>query len=189
VDPGERVRRLQHGHAQARTISPHYDEVFRDVQARVADSGSIGKSDIAALTCWKRLRADTPWVMALLEWSDADVRDITRPAVLVVRNGDVAESAGKAREMLRPLPGFGRGTALASAVLTAAAPLRLAVFDKNARLGLGQIGLELPVNASSFYAKYMTLIEQCRSEAADAGHEWLAREVDLALYMLGKQRT
>jgi hypothetical protein len=31
----------------------------------------------------------------------------------------------------------------------------------------------------------MTLIDQCRTEAADAGQRWTARDVDLALFILG----
>jgi hypothetical protein len=36
-----------------------------------------------------------------------------------------------------------------------------------------------------FYARYMTLIEQCRAGGSDAGNRWLARDVDLALWILG----
>jgi hypothetical protein len=185
--PADRVTHLEQGLADAqKMISPYYDEVFREVQRRISDAGSVGKSDIAVLTFWKRLRADTRWVPALLERPDHEVREITGPAVLAARTGDVTQAAGRAREMLRPLPGFKQGTALASAVLAAAAPTRLAVFDKRAHSALGQVGLELPGNAPGFYAHYTSLIEQCRTEAAGAGLTWSARDVDLALYMLGK---
>lgn len=97
------------------------------------------------------------------------------------RDGDVSEAAGRAREFLRPLPGFGQGTALASALLTAAAPDRLAVYDRRARQGLERVGLELPDAPPHFYARYMRLIEQCRAEAADEGYQWSARDIDLAL--------
>ena len=90
---------------------------------------------------------------------DAEVRQVTGRAVVAARRGDVIKAAGDARETLRALPGFGRGTALASALLTAAAPARLAVFDKRARSGLGKVGLELTDDAPFFYARYMMLIE------------------------------
>ena len=83
-------------------------------------------------------------------------------------------------------PGFGQGTALASALLTAAAPTRLAVYDKRARSGLQKVELELPDRGPRFYARYMTLIEQCRTEGTDEGNRWSARDVDLALWILGK---
>jgi hypothetical protein len=90
------------------TISPYYDEVFREVQQRISNAGSVGKADIAMLTFWKRLRADTRWVMTLLGRPDSEVREITGPAVLAARTDEVIEAAGRAREMLRPLPGFAR---------------------------------------------------------------------------------
>jgi hypothetical protein len=182
----ERVARLEHGLAEAQeTISPHYDDVFHEVQHRIAAVGSFGKSDIAMLSFWKRLRADTPWVRKLLGLADVEVRRVTGPAVIAAREGDPIEAAGQAREMLRPLPGFAQGTALASALLTAASPTRLAVYDKRARKGLHQLGLELADEPPLFYARYMMLIEQCRTEAAGLGHRWSPRDVDLALYMLG----
>ena len=139
------------------------------------------------LSFWKRLRADTPWVTKLLQWPDAEVREVTGRAVVAARQGDVIKSAGDAREMLRELPGFGQGTALASALLTAAAPGRLAVYDKHARSGLRKIELELTDEAPHFYARYMILIEQCRAEGADVGNRWSARDVDLALWNLGRK--
>ena len=137
------------------------------------------------LSFWKRLRVDTPWVTKLLQWPEADVRKVTGRAVVTACRGDVVKAAGDAREMLRELPGFGQGTALASALLTAAAPARLAVYDKRARSGLQMVELELTEDAPRFYARYMTLIEQCRAEGADVGNRWSARDVDLALWILG----
>ena len=184
--PEERIARLEQGLAEARkAISPHYDDVFREVQRRVTAVGSIGKSDIAMLSFWKRLRADTRWVRKLLGLGDVEVRRVTGPAVIAAREGDPIEAAGRARELLRPLPGFAQGAALASALLTAASPTRLAVYDKRARKGLGELELELADKPPLFYARYMMLIEQCRAEAADLGHRWSPRDVDLALYMLG----
>ena len=85
------------------------------------------------------------------------------------------------------MPGFASGTALASAVLTAVCPARLAVYDKRARRGLRDVEPELADDAPRFYATYLTLIEQCRSEALQDGHRWSAHDVDLALYILGKK--
>jgi hypothetical protein len=184
--PEQRVACLEQGLAKAReTISPHYDDVFREVQQRISAVGSAGKADIAMLSFWKRLRADTRWVPRLLELPDSRVREVTGPAVVAAQDGDASEAAGQAREMLRPLPGFASGTALASALLTAASPTRLAVYDRHARKGLEEVELELTGKPPLFYARYMRQIQRCRAEAADAGHRWSARDVDLALFMLG----
>jgi hypothetical protein len=78
------------------------------------------------------------------------------------------------------------GTALASAVLTAASPTRLAVYDRHARKGLEEVELELTDKPPLFYARYMRLIQRCRAEAEDEGRRWSARDVDLALFMLGR---
>jgi hypothetical protein len=51
-------------------------------------------------------------------------------------------------------------------------------------VGLQKAELELPNASPHFYARYMSLIEQCRAEAVDEGHQWSAREVDLALWVL-----
>lgn len=186
MEPEGRVACLKQGLAEAQeTISPHYDDVFREVQQRIGGAGSAGKADIAMLTCWKRLRADTPWVAKLLGLPDSEVREVTTPAVVAARNGNVVEAAGQAREMLRSLPGFAQGTALASAVLTAASPTRLAVYDKRARRGLQKVELELADQGPAFYGRYMTLIERCLAEARQMGCRWLARDVDLALFILG----
>jgi hypothetical protein len=184
--PDDRVARLYQCLAKAReTISPFYDDVFREVQHRISTCGSAGKADIAILCFWKRLRADTPWVPRLLDLPDSRVRDVTGEAIAILNTGNDHEAAGQAREILRSLPGFAQGTAVASAVLTAAAPTRLAVYDKRAHTGLQKVELELTDKAPFFYARYLALIEQCRMEAADIGHRWTARDVDLALFVLG----
>jgi len=108
--PKERVAYLERGLAEAReTISPHYDDVFREVQQRISAAGSVGKADIAMLSFWKRLRADTRWVTKLLQLPDAEVREVTGRAVIAARGGDAIKAAVDAREILRALPGFGRG--------------------------------------------------------------------------------
>lgn len=189
IDVPERIRLLSEGWESARGIAEYYDELFNEVAERIEIAGSVGKGDIAMLTVWKRLRANTPWVTDLLgHWSEKEVRDTTGPAVRAAREGDVIESARKAIDILRPLPGIGRGRALASAVLTAAAPTRLAVYDDRSRKGLGVVGLDLPSTpAKSLYARYMQLVEQCRDEVNTHSNDaWPARNVDLALFMLGK---
>ncbi|KJV03907.1 hypothetical protein [Rhodococcus sp. PML026] len=109
--------------------SEAYDEVLFDVVARVEDAKSLGKVDIGALLLWKRLRADTPWVMALNRTPDAVVRQATAAMYVEANNVtvDTVTAAGEARSALSGLPGFSSGDALASALILAASPERMAV--------------------------------------------------------------
>ncbi|GAA5120729.1 hypothetical protein [Haloechinothrix salitolerans] len=167
-------------------VSPAYDEVLHQVSDRIGTSGSIGKVDIGALVFWKRLQANTKWANRLGAMPDHDIRAVTAEAVTVAKDGDIPtpHAAERARDVLRVLPGFGSGPALASAVLTAAAPGRMAVYDRRARNGLTKLGLELPRERR--YGHYMERVEQLRLCASERGLDWSARDVDMALYMLGR---
>ncbi|WAL71581.1 hypothetical protein OU787_08725 [Kitasatospora sp. YST-16] len=126
-------------------VSVAHDAVLLEVSQRIAFSGSIGKSDIGALLFWKRLRANTRWAAALLAMPDEAVRRVTAPAVESMRDERLAlaEAARQGRAALTSLPGFKNGDALASALLTAAAPHRMAVYDERAQSGLELLGLSL----------------------------------------------
>ncbi|WP_246036221.1 hypothetical protein [Sinomonas susongensis] len=179
--------KLQSAYADFQAVSaPAYDEVLRETSERIRVTGSIGKADIGALLFWKRLRADTPWVRALLVIGEAEVRAATRPAVDAVNDEmlTVIEAAAAGRRALAALPGLGVGDALASALLLAAAPTRMAVYDRRAQIGLESLGLSLS-RAPGRYARYMKLVEDLRGLAELHGFSWSARDVDLALYSLG----
>lgn len=167
-------------------VSPHYDEVLHEVSDRVGGSGSIGKSDIGAILFWKRLRADTPWVRDLMVIPDLDVRHVTAKAVNLVRDEalSVPAAAAAGRSALGGLPGLTKGDALASALLTAAAPGRMAVYDRRAQSGLEALGMSLSA-APGRYSRYMEHVEALRAVAKDRDHAWAARDIDLALYWLG----
>jgi len=170
-----------------RDVPTCYDEPLEEVASRVADSGSIGKSDIGTLLFWKRLRADTAWAARLLRLPDSEVRRRTTPVVAAATDPrvSVVDAARTARRLLVDLPGMKKGDALASALLCAAAPARLAIYDSRAQRGLALVELELS-DAAGRYSRYLALIEQCRTELAGAGLAWRAREVDLALFQLGR---
>lgn len=167
--------------------SPSYDEVLLEVAERIDSSGSIGKADIGSLLFWKRLRADTSWVKQLMTMREVEVRSVTEKAVSAVSDPSrtVPESASAGRSALSPLPGFSRGDALASALLLAAAPTRMAVYDRRAQAGLEKLGLVLSA-ARGRYGRYMGLVEDIRGTARLNGHDWSARDVDLALYWHGR---
>lgn len=166
-------------------VSTHYDEVLRDVAAAIEETGSIGKADIGALLFWKRLRANTPWVGKLHAVAEVDVRRVTARAVQAVRDPDLSLSAAASigREALAALPGFRSGDALASALLTAAAPSRMAIYDVRAHAGLTRLGLTLPPRRR--YGTYLGHLDDLLRGAPEEANDWLPRDVDLALYMLG----
>lgn len=173
--------------ARSEVNSQVYDELLYEVAARVESNGSIGKADVGALLFWKRLQANTPWAGRLQLMPEVRVRAVTAVAVEAVRDTSVvtSEAARRGRAALSPLPGFAKGDALASALLLAAAPGRMAVYDRRAQAALDI--LELPLtSASGRYGRYMALVEELRGEAsARSGTPWIARDVDLALYWLG----
>lgn len=70
---------------------------------------------------------------------------------------------------------------------TAAAPDRMAVYDRRAQTGLEKLGLSLSP-ARVRYGRYMTIVVGLASEAERRGHPWSPRQVDLALYALGGQK-
>ncbi|MFJ4206494.1 hypothetical protein ACIP2Y_43755 [Streptomyces sviceus] len=141
-------------------ISPHYDEVFHDITQRTQHAGSLGKTDIAALTVWKRLSAQTPWASALMSLPDTHVRAVTQRAVTAVRDTTLTrtEAARTGRGIIWELPGFRTGDALASAILTAAAPTRMAVYDRRAQHALNTLGLPLTPTPGR-YGRYLQLLD------------------------------
>lgn len=171
-----------------RTVSTHYDEVLQEVAERAQGTGSLGKADVGALLRWKRLRADTPWVSALMALPDRQVREHTAVAITAVRDETVPvpDAASNGRRALSPLPGFQSGDALASALLLAAAPLRMAVYDKRVQHALvNRLGLTLTA-APGRYGRYMRLVGDLQQVAAGHGERWTARDVDVALFELGR---
>ncbi|MCU6481942.1 hypothetical protein [Arthrobacter sp. A2-55] len=169
---------------------PSYDEVLFEVAARVGTSGSIGKADIGALLFWKRLRADTRWVRHIMNLPDHQVRNETRTAVEAANDPDLStpDAAAAGRLALSSLPGFKSGDALASALLLAAAPDRMAVYDTRAQKGLKELDLELTA-ARGRYGRYMGIVEGLKATALHYGQTWTARDVDLGLYSLGGRKS
>jgi len=149
-------------------------------------SGSLGKADIGALLVWKRLSARTRWAAALMALPDTQVRAATGKAWAAVRDASVprALAAQAGRAALVSLPGFHKGDALASAVLTAAAPLRMAVYDSRAQLALGSLGIALTAE-SGRYGRYMGIIDEILARRQPSEQEWTARDVDVALFSMG----
>jgi hypothetical protein len=190
MTPEQRCVALAEGLKRYRqAVCPEYDETLQDVIRHAAAAGSLGKTDLGALLLWKRIRTG-PWAEKLLCMPDSKVRKITAAASVAARDQQraVPEAARRARQALVELPGAQTGDPFASAVILAAAPDRMAVYDYRAHLGLWRSGLRL-AEGSRLYQRYMELVEQCRAELRDHGHgNWSTREVDLALFTLGQHR-
>jgi hypothetical protein len=163
-----------------------YDELIREVIGRVEAAGSIGKLDIGGILLWKRLRADTKWARALLSLPDAEIRLVTGRAVAAVRDQDASapDAARAGRIVLGELPGLVSGDALASALLFAAAPDRMAVYDKRAHRAIDRLGIELS-DAPGRYRRYMEIVDAIRDAVRERGDDCTSRDVDLALYHFG----
>ncbi|MFF4978271.1 hypothetical protein [Streptomyces sp. NPDC001083] len=168
-------------------ISPHYDEVFHDVARRTEHAESLGKTDIAALVVWKRLSAQTPWVTELMSLSDTQVRAVTKRAVTAVRDTarTRSEAARTGRGIIAELPGFRTGDALASAVLTAAAPQRMAVYDRRVQHALDALGLPLAPTPGR-YGRYLQLLDDLLQHGGAHADGWTPRDIDTALYWTGR---
>ncbi|MFF1284503.1 hypothetical protein ACFVY4_27655 [Streptomyces sp. NPDC058299] len=168
-------------------VSPHYDEVLHEVAQRTEHTGSLGKTDIAALAVWKRLSAQTRWVTALMSLPDTHVRAVTERAVTAVRDTTLpsSEAAREGRGIIAELPGFRTGDALASAVLTAAAPQRMAVYDRRVQHALDTLRLTLTPTPGR-YGRYLQLLDDLLHHGRARADGWSARDIDTALYWTGR---
>ncbi|TWH23288.1 hypothetical protein L618_001300001230 [Rhodococcus rhodochrous J45] len=187
--PGQRdlVAALAEAHSRYPTLEggSFYDEVLLEVQARTERDGAIGKADIGGLMLWKRLNLSTAWTRELNEWPDRKVRAITAEAFELARDTDrtIPEAAQAARSALLELPGCQRGAAVASTVLTAGAPDRMAVYDRRAVAAL--VGLGFP-DPDGYYSRYMAAVcELVVKVNVMTGGWWNPRDVDKALFVLG----
>lgn len=187
-DAGGVVEKLIAAHAgYHNSRNEYYDEVLHDVEHRIAASGSAGKTDVAALVSWKRLNASAVWVRELMQLPESAVRDATGTAFEAARSTEsISEAAAHAVEALHPLPGLRRGGAVASAVLTAGVPERMAVYDRRAHASLRKLGISIGHKAG-IYSRYMAVVEALRYDVNSArGLAWRARDVDLALYWMAE---
>ncbi|MFJ8469939.1 hypothetical protein [Streptomyces swartbergensis] len=121
---------------------------------------------------------------------DAHVREVTKRAVTAVRDTAVprSEAARTGRSIMWELPGFRTGDTLASAALTAAAPTRMAVYDRRVQHALDTLGLTL-TRTPGRYSRYMQLLDDLLQHNRAPADGWTARDIDTALYWTGKTPT
>lgn len=165
-------------------VGSPYDEIMLEIQDRAASAGSLGKSDIGALLLWKRLNLNTVWSRALNNTPDAEVRQLTGEAISQARRTDLSipVAAREARTTLVDLPGCANGHAVASTLLVAGAPDRMAVYDRRALKAIHMLGLERPDRYSSYVATICDLLGLVNS----SDRQWVPRDVDRALFMIGE---
>ena len=77
------------------------------------------------------------------------------------------------------LPGCRTGDALASALMCAANPGDMAVYDRRADHALKILGLGVSAKPGR-YGRYIQTVTNLRDAAAEIGITWSARRVDLA---------
>jgi len=184
-DSTDRVMKLKEAHSRYpnHADGAPYDEVFIAVQAAVERSASVGKYEIGALMLWKRLNLSSRWTRELNNMGDQQVRAITASAIALARDESLAipEGARAARQALTGLPGCRHGNAVASTILTAGAPDRMAIYDVRAVAALNRLKCPDP---EGNYGKYMTTVAGLVAEVNSCGLSWCPRDVDKALYML-----
>ncbi|WP_314225800.1 hypothetical protein [Streptomyces zaehneri] len=117
---------------------------------------------------------------------DTQVRAVTERAVTAVRDTTLprSEAAHAGRGIIWELPGFRTGDALASAILTAAAPQRMAVYDRRVQHALDTLGLTLTPTPGR-YGRYLHLLDDLLQHGAARADGWTARDIDTALYWTG----
>jgi hypothetical protein len=121
---------------------------------------------------------------------DTQVRAVTQRAVTAVRDTALTrgEAARTGRGVIWELPGFRTGDALASAILTAAAPHRMAVYDSRVQHALDALGLTLTPTPGR-YGRYMQLLDDLLEHGAAHAEGWTARDIDTALYWTGRPNS
>lgn len=165
-----------------------YDEVLREVAARADRAHCLSKADLGALVVWKRLRADTRWAKSLMETPDSRVREVTHDAWASANDESLSiPRAGRAaQEKLWELPGCGGSGAVASAILVALSPERMAVWDRRVCNALRAYGRE-PTAGNGRYQRYLETVDELAADVtkrSDASHVFTPRDIDLSLYHL-----
>ena len=170
-----------------------YDEVLYEVAARAERAHCLSKADFGALVVWKRLRADTRWAKSLMETPDVRVREVTHDAWALANDETLSiPRAGRAaQEVLWQLPGCGGSGAVASAILVALSPGRMAVWDRRAREVLRAYGRE-PRAGNGRYLRYLEIVVELAADVTErsgGSHVITPRDIDLGLYHLARRVT
>ncbi len=154
-----------------------YDEIFHEVHDRIERSGDAGKIDIAAITFWKR-SGQGKWIGRLLQVPETEVRAATRQAFQ-------AKTDQAALEALAVLPGFKQKEAISTALLCAYDPTEYAVLDRRALSALNTLGYGVG-KSLGMTLRYLDTVRALRDDVRTIRPGTTARDLDKALYVLGK---
>jgi hypothetical protein len=158
-----------------RAYPDSYDDVFEDVHVRLTTAGYATKLDLAALIAWKHVR-NAPWMRVMLKLPTGTVEQGTADAFTCGRSDKERICA------LRDIPGFRRGRAFTSVLLTAWCPTEFGVYDDRASdAGWTQAITPACTCTRSDLPTYFAHLRQIASEL---GTDWTPRNVDMALYGL-----
>jgi hypothetical protein len=162
--------------AYTHAVSPHYNEVLHQVTHRALTEGSLGKADSGRYCCGN---ACAPTPAGPAHSRRRAEGDQGRHA----RRARPSHAARDGRAALSELPGFTSSDALAFAVLTAAAPDRMAVYDRRAHAALHSLGITL-THSRGRYSRYIAFIDRLLAHTPEPARAWTARDMDTALYYL-----
>jgi hypothetical protein len=180
------------GRYQEANLRETYDETLSVVVDRVLAAGHLTKADIGSLVLWKRISAQTRCPKDLGNTPDSEVRKATGSAFELAndRSRPAAEVGQGARWALNGLPGMSPRSegALASSVLVACAPERMAVWDRRVKAALELIGM--PIKAGPrYYGRYLERVAELQATmASETDDTFSPRHVDLALWRLPEEK-
>ena len=161
------------------TYDKIYDEVFESVHERMAGNGFATKMDISALLFWKRIETKK-FRMHLLETSDSKVRSVTQAAF-----ADGMSNADRL-DAMRPLPGCKSGIAVPTTILAAFDPGRFGIYDERALKALKRLRVPNCKCTISRGDIFFDHLARLATEMSVVGNSWTPRQVDMALFKLGK---
>lgn len=169
---------LRSSHA---TYPQQYDDVFDEVHLRLESRGSATKLDLAALIAWKHVR-NARWMSELLKISSAAVEAATAEAFAPNLSDDRRIAA------LKPLPGFGRGGAFTSVLLTAWNPTEFGVYDKLVNSKRHAAVTDACIcdwsALPTYWAHLRALGQEMTADYAHGNRTWTPRMVEMGLMNL-----
>lgn len=180
-----------------------HDEVLNEVSQRVQQREYLTKADIGALAFWMHADTGSGWVPELHRYPDAYVQEVTSRAFVAVQDGDIPAAGQRGCEILRELSDLAPteearfSLPLASAILLACAPHRMAIWNSRVEAALDSPetgpGIQSPFGRDDQYAKYLEICEYVAAQLTQTSYARLhrklftPRDADTALSQLGRQ--
>lgn len=158
----------------------HYDDVLDDVHERLHSNGHASKLDLAALIGWKHVN-NAKWMQTMLLLPPDTVEAATAAAF------EPGLTDGERIAALASIPGYGRGGAFTSVLLTAWDPAQFGVYDRRAAsTGWSRAvtdACSCPRHHLPIWFEHLRQLAEELS-ALEGMVAWTARSVDMALFNL-----